>query len=519
MRALIANSPGTGKTIIAITALAETRHRSLPALVVCPSAVVTNWRLEFKTWAPQIRTYAITDMSTPIPKYRDGNIVYIIGWALLDARLDELLQIGMAGVVADEAHFSKNPEALRSQALCEAAQRANAVLLLTGTPIINNESELAVLNEYLGPNPLMTRRLLEDVAPDVPEKRRARIPIELRPQHREKYDSALEDFSEWLQIEREERIQSGESVQEINLSLASEALVRIGYLRRMVGDFKVPAAADWIARAVRVGEPVVVFMEHQRVLRKLQRALDRQRLRYVVLDGNTAPKDRQSVVQAFQNGDVPIFLGTQAAKEGITLHAARHLLFLERFFTSSVEEQIEDRIRRIGQHLPTTEWYLHAVDTIDDRIDEIVNIKRHIIREAIGSADTQETDLTNSAAILDHWGESIRRPNEKVRQLGLAEPLPALPSPRDTHAVVFYGDWSPARSLRWCRMNGYKAKQRVEMADRVKMVVQDAPLFAKESFRSVWVSKQIRVLTGKKHKRAYYGASRDQTDNPDTSTP
>lgn len=500
VKALVASAPGSGKTAIAIRSLVETYTKSFPALIVCPATVTRNWANEWKMWGNGFNTYLIEDSSTPIPTTLDPrNTVFIMSWALLDVRLTDILELGIKAVVADEAHYSRNRDTLRAQALYRITRNVQGILLLSGTPIVNNLDELSALNELLGTDkPLMLRRLLEDVAPDIPEKKRSYVYIRLRAKHREVYDRALHDFEEWLRTEAQALQEDGLTEEDIERTLAVEGLAKVGYLRRLVGEYKVPAAADWIARAIRVGEPVVVFLEHQHVLKKLSRALHKQRIRHGVIDGTTSPVQRQELVEQFQRGEFPVFIGTRAAKEGITLTTARHLLFVERFFTSADEEQAEDRVRRIGQTQKTTIWYLHADATIDDRLDAIVGTKRALIRTAIGSATTPETPTSAVESILKTWAEFTLPAKEQVYDLGLGEPLEALPGPPHTHGIVFNQDrWRPETALRWCKMNGYVSLPKPVFLDgRFKLIVHPANVFKEGQFVVTHVSKDIKIISG-----------------------
>lgn len=499
LRVLIASAPGTGKTPVAIRSVAETYKYSLPALVVCPATVNRNWIREIRRWAPGMKTHLIENSDDPIPRPR-GPMMYVISWSLLDARWADLLVIGIRTVIADEAHYAKNPDTQRAQALMQVADKAAGVMLLTGTPIVNTQAELAVLNSILGEDPPMIRRLLEDVAPDIPEKKRSYIHIALRPADRLEYDKADADFETWLRKEKEKLLGEGMAEYEVERALAAEALAKIGYLRRLAGVHKVPAACDWIARAVRIGEPVVVFVEHQNVLRKLVKGLRKQRIRHGVIDGSTSSKRRQELVDEFQRHEFPVFIGTKAAKEGITLTAARHLLFLERFFTAADEEQAEDRIRRIGQAYKTTIWFLHAQDTIDERVDTIVRMKRQVVRTAIGGADIEETPNGNVQQLLATWSEYAVPEELQDRQilpLGLGEPLPPLPRPKIVHAVVFYSRrWTPAGAAAWCKMNGYEPQRRSDLKDRFKIILNPTHVFVPNKFSVLSVSRDIRVIVG-----------------------
>lgn len=500
VKALVASAPGSGKTAVAIRSLVETFQRSFPALIICPATLTRNWAKEWKMWGSGFETVLIEDSTTPIPLNKDyRQTVFIISWALLDVRLTDLLALNLKTIVADEAHYSRNRETLRAQALYQLTRNVNGILLLSGTPIVNNLDELAALHEILNTkNPLMIRRILEDVAPDIPEKKRSYVYIRLRAKHRAVYDKAVNDFEEWLRTEAHLLKEDGLTETDIERTLAVEGLAKVGYLRRLVGEYKVPAAADWIARAVRVGEPVVVFLEHQHVLKKLSRALHKQRIRHGVIDGMTSISQRQELVEKFQRGEFPVFIGTRAAKEGITLTNARHLLFVERFFTSADEEQAEDRVRRIGQTQKTTIWYLHADATIDDRLDAIVGTKRALIRTAIGSATTAETPTETVESIIHSWAKFTAPPKEKIQDLGIGDPLPPLPSPSITHAIVFTrGRWKVETAQRWCQMNGYHPSPKVvDLGNRFKLIVHPADVFREGEFEASSVSKDIKIIFG-----------------------
>ena len=502
LRALIASAAGSGKTIITARVIAETHRQSLPAVVICPASVTRNWVRELRLWAPGIKAVLVEGMNGRIPRV-SGDVIYIMSWALLDSRWTDLLRLGIRTIVADELHFCKNPDALRSQALYQLAQGIKQFIGLTGTPIVNSKDDLHAVTALIGENPLMIRRLLEDVAPDIPEKKRSYLHIKLRDKHQLEYDKADQDFEQWLRMEKEKLLGEGMAEEEVERVLAAEALAKIGYLRRLVGLHKVPAAVDWISRAVRTGEPVVVFLEHQDVLRKLSKSLSKQRIRHVIIEGDTTARQRQKNIDAFQRHEYPVFIGTKAAKEGITLTAARHLLFIERYFTSAEEEQAEERIHRITQTYKTTIWFLHAMGTVDDRLDAIVRSKRQIIRTAIGAAHIMETATGNVEALVHVWGEHAAVEQQEPLPLGLGKPLDPLPSPSDTHGVVFYGDrWQPASAATWCKMHGYDPGKKVDLLDRFKLVLHPVEVFRKNQFHVVRVCKDIRIITGARLSRA-----------------
>jgi hypothetical protein len=246
-----------------------------------------------------------------------------------------------------------------------------------------------------------------------------------------------------------------------------------------------------------LGEPVVVFCEHQAVLRALEKRLRKQRIRYIIVEGKTPSKKRQEAVDAFQRHDYPVFIGTKAAKEGITLTAARHLLFIERFFTSSEEEQAEDRIRRIGQSHQTTIWFLHGVATIDDRLDTIVRGKRRIVRTAIGAKNIHDTPTGNVTSLITAWDDHASP--KRTISIKADEDLPPLPNPKQVQSIVFSGNrWTASTAAAWCRMNGYVASKCEVLKGRLRLHSNPVGYFHKGQFTKVVVAKDISLVIGKR---------------------
>src|SRR6202042_1054969 len=68
----------------------------------------------------------------------------------------------VAMMVVDEAHYAKNPDALRTQAVSEWAARSRRGLFLTGTPMENKRGEVGVLVGHLPPEVAENLDLADD---------------------------------------------------------------------------------------------------------------------------------------------------------------------------------------------------------------------------------------------------------------------------------------------------------------------------------------------------------------------
>lgn len=497
-RVLNANAPGTGKTIECLASLRIYETRLTPTLVVCPASVLSAWRQEAKRWVGHFSVHVITGTTEPLP--REVKHLYITSWSILFERVRELYKLPIKCLIADEVHYAKNDETYRSSALSALAEKTPHLIFLSGTPLINNEDELKTLQAYFGKKkPPMLRRLIEDVAKDIPPKTRALLKVQLPGKYKKEYERAEIDFQDWLEDQLNARLEAGEAREAAQRALSSEALVKIGYLRRLLGVGKVRAAVDWIARAVRVGEPVVAFAEHSDVIGGLERGLKKQRIPYVKVVGSTTKNGREQAIRRFQRGEIPVFIGSKAAKEGITLTRARNLLFVERYWTAAEEEQAEDRIRRIGQKYKTRIWYLHVPNTIDERLEAIVETKRRLMRRKIGAKIVARAESSEASALITQWGKALKGDAGPTTKLGLGKMPPALPKIHSVYSIIFKGGrWDGKRARMWTKMFHYPRLKTEVTPQGVKVTCAKPSDFLPGTFRSVVVSKDIKILIGKR---------------------
>ena len=123
---------------------------------------------------------------------------------------------------------------------------------------------------------------------------------------------------------------------------------------------------------------------------------------YVRLDGDTPVQARQGLVDRFQNDEnVKVFLGSMsAAGQGITLTAASQVLITEQAWTAAEMDQAEDRAHRIGQHDSVTATHLIAVNTIDEPVLELINLKRATAAQAVDGATEAQASATIEKMLL-----------------------------------------------------------------------------------------------------------------------
>jgi SNF2 family DNA or RNA helicase len=95
--------------------------------------------------------------------------------------------------------------------------------------------------------------------------------------------------------------------------------------------------------------------------------------------------ERQKEVYRFQRDDsCKVFLGcAPACREGLTLTAATHVIFLDCEWSPAYVEQAYSRAHRIGQKNNVTVYYLVCVGTIDEKVQKILASKEGMALEMI----------------------------------------------------------------------------------------------------------------------------------------
>lgn len=154
---ILADEMGLGKTVQTlafIQNLKETRKKEFsakhPALIICPTSVLTNWVYEAKRFTPNLKVLALQGPGRkPLFKTIPDHDLVITSYALLRLDKVELSHYQFGYVVLDEAQNIKNPAAATTKAAkgLKAAHR----LALTGTPTENRPSELWSILDFLMP--------------------------------------------------------------------------------------------------------------------------------------------------------------------------------------------------------------------------------------------------------------------------------------------------------------------------------------------------------------------------------
>jgi SNF2 family DNA or RNA helicase len=149
---------------------------------------------------------------------------------------------------------------------------------------------------------------------------------------------------------------------------------------------------------VEEGRKILLFSQFTSMLDLIEDKLNELNIRFVRLSGDT--RDRDTPVDAFQSGDVPLFLiSLKAGGTGLNLTAADTVIHYDPWWNPAVENQATDRAHRIGQGKTVFVYKLITRGTVEEKIQALQDRKAQLL-----------------AGLLDETGQSTLKLGEEDLQ-------------------------------------------------------------------------------------------------------
>ncbi len=399
-RVILGDEMGLGKTIQALAAMCHlAAGGATHFLVVCPASVVINWTREVERHTLlEVRRLHLpgTKRAAATREWLARGGVAVTTFEALRAMPGDL-DVSVAMIVIDEAHYAKNPNALRTQAVSEWAGRSRRVLFLTGTPMENKVAEFRVLVGHLRPE-VAENLDITDEALDGTRFRERVAPVYLR-RNQEDVLSELParlETQEWVALDGAVLRAYRKAVLEGNFMAMRRAAFDPGTVK---GSQKLRRLVEIVSEAADGGRKVIVFSYFRDVLETAVEVLaGRDGVPGIPvvgpLTGDISSADRQAMVDELTNARGPAVLVAQiqAGGVGLNIQAASVVIIAEPQLTPSMEEQAVARAHRMGQVRPVDVHRLLCEDSVDQRVLELLADKREAFDEY-----ARRSDMANAA--------------------------------------------------------------------------------------------------------------------------
>ena len=431
---ILGDEMGLGKTLQVIALLGKMKEEGMHNfLVVAPVSLLINWQRECEKFYPSLITVIHhgakrTGSYEKLKKYD----VVIMSYSNVQTDMSMLNMIDWDVMVLDEAQNIKNPYANRTKSVKKIRKKIG--LAVSGTPFENHVADIwsivdyvmpgymGTLQEYLGRyaddqdsavdiekylSPIMIRRLVKDVAKDLPERIDIPQPIVMTDKEAMLYEN------ERASVCKEElKTLTISTMQKLRMFCTHP----IVYNKDLEGldpykvSNKYARMCELVEEIFNNNEKVIIFTSFNKMFDIILKDVEhRYKVPALFINGKTDTQDRQNVVDEFSKvvGPAVLVLNPIAAGTGLNITCANHVIHYNLEWNPAIEDQASARAYRRGQKKTVFVYRLYYSDTIEEIINERIQRKRDIFERAVvgNNGDvSDQTDLIRALNVSPYGG-------------------------------------------------------------------------------------------------------------------
>ncbi|KAM3566948.1 hypothetical protein ARSEF4850_000119 [Beauveria asiatica] len=468
LNGILADEMGLGKTIQTIsliTYLIERKQQSGPYLVIVPLSTLTNWNLEFEKWAPGISRIVYKGppnaRKQQQEKIRQGRFqVLLTTYEYIIKDRPILSKIKWFHMIIDEGHRMKNSNSKLS-ATIQQYYNTRFRLILTGTPLQNNLSELWAMLNFVLPNifksattfdewfntpfantggqdkielteeeqilvirrlhkvlrPFLLRRLKKDVEKDLPDKTEKVIKC--------KFSSLQSKLYKQMVTHNKIAVGDGKGGKTgarglSNMIMQLRKLCNHPFVFSEVENVMNPLSISndilWrtagkfelldriLPKYQATGHRVLMFFQMTAIMDIMEDYLRYRRMEYLRLDGTTKSEERSDLLHDFNSPDSKYFvflLSTRAGGLGLNLQTADTVIIYDSDWNPHQDLQAQDRAHRIGQKNEVRILRLISSNSVEEKILERARFKLDMDGKVIqaGRFDNKSSETDRDAML------------------------------------------------------------------------------------------------------------------------
>ncbi|MCJ7797412.1 MAG: DEAD/DEAH box helicase, partial [Thermoleophilia bacterium] len=292
---------------------------------------------------------------------------------------------------------------------------------LTGTPLENSVEDLASILEFLQPNPeglpvrplrfdaalverhkaVQLRRRKIDVLTELPPKTVNRVLLDLSAPQMRSYTRA--EVEGVLELRRR-----GETLQ---ITHVLQLITRLKQICNFCPETGASAKLTDLAERLQVlsdeGHKALVFSQYTDDtfgVRAIEQGISG--FGPLTYTGDLSSDERRLRIERFKSdpSQRALVLSLRAGGQGLNLQEASYVFHFDRWWNPAVERQAEDRSHRIGQTMPVTVYAYTCMDTIEDRIAQLLEEKQRLFDNVVDEVSLDLDRLLSAEEIFGLFG-------------------------------------------------------------------------------------------------------------------
>lgn len=426
---ILGDEMGLGKTMQVISVMLYLKQSgNVPILVVAPISLLANWKRECQKFAPSLNV-GIHHGSSRTGNYQDLLLydVVVTSYTTIVSDIHMLNMVNWQLVALDEAQNIKNPYSARTKN-CKSLRRERS-LAVTGTPFENHVSDIWSLVDFALPNilgpidkyreeisddvmgaekiepilsPLMIRRLVNDVAKDLPEKIVSTQPIQMS-------EEECNQYSQYL-----EQIKNSTDSENINLGMLQKLRIYCTHpLAIEESEYwidpcdcsvKYQRFCEIMSEIIERNEKAIVFTSYKKMFSIFTKDItSRFGVKVWSINGETPVDERQAIVDTFNKleSSAVLILNPRAAGTGLNITGANHVIHYNLEWNPSLEDQSSARSYRRGQQKTVFIYRLYYEGTVEEVVNDRIERKREIASSAIVGNTGSNQDRDDIIRVLE----------------------------------------------------------------------------------------------------------------------
>lgn len=477
---------GLGKTVQALGVILSNppppppadgagRPRPTCTLVVCPKTVIATWQKEIEKFVKPHTLHTVLYDGTPnqrskvIQKVLAGEVDLLLvnydrvskefgteraenGWG---HPLWNLADVAFYRVILDEAQEIRNPSAKKFKGVMQIVSNGSPYrVALTGTPLINNPTDIYSLLAFVGLQPWdderdfrtyitnairerrkvgltklraaltyvafrRTKNAVKDLT--LPPKKVDLVRVDFpEGDHKQVHDYWFAKTKEAFENAEDDSMDSSPQNKltmqmKLRQSCASGALVVPEGLENPSSlapkIFALLKGIDLMAK----DEKGVIFSQWNSFLDLAENEMTKEGHKFVRIDGSTPLDARSSAIEALNDDPSIRFIlcGLKAGGCGINLTRANVVFMMDPWWNDATEMQAVDRCHRVGQTRPVRVYRMVMKGSIEERmVTNIQEAKAKLGKGAMAHLTAEELKMAKIVTLKDLFGIGAAHINE-----------------------------------------------------------------------------------------------------------
>lgn len=433
---LLADDMGLGKTLQVITALLKFKQegmlKKMPALVIAPTTLLSNWKNEITKFAPELRSEIYHGAKRKI-EFKNADVI-ITTYGVVRTDNERLRTEKWSAIIIDEAQNIKNNNVAQTKSVKKL--QSSVKIAMSGTPVENRLSEYWSIFDFANPKylgnetwfdanyaqaieinqdrkkldkflkitaPFILRRVKTDktVISDLPEKIENNQWCNLSKEQAALYKNLTSDLLD--KMESSDGMERKGMILKLLTSLKQVCNHPFQYLKTK-GD-AIPEQSGKILLLLQLletiyenNEKVLIFSQYMEAGTILQQVIHKHfGKKALQLHGGCSRKERDEMVKAFQCNNLydTFILSLKAGGTGLNLTSANHVIHFDLWWNPATEAQATDRAFRIGQQKNVMVHRLITKGTLEEKIDEMLKSKKNLANMTVTGGEKWLGELSD----------------------------------------------------------------------------------------------------------------------------